>query len=117
MNKLRSNYYLIIIINASESFCRLSTNAIMPVSLFLNPVFHFDFDYCINAVMTKVETNVQFILFKDGNIIINNLLQLDGIIDGFSSRLLQEFELNLENSELLNELHIMHLMPNLMELA
>lgn len=58
MNKLRSNDFLIIVINFSESFCRLSTNAIMPVSMFLNPVFHFDFDYCINAILTKIETNV-----------------------------------------------------------
>jgi len=30
----------------------------MEVSLYLNPVFHFELDYCINAVLTKVDTNV-----------------------------------------------------------
>lgn len=38
----------------------------MPVTVYLNPIFTYDKNYCINAVLTKIETNVHYILFKDG---------------------------------------------------
>jgi len=46
----------------------MANHYIFPVSFFLHPVFDNGNDYCINTILTKIETNVHYILFKDGEL-------------------------------------------------
>ena len=44
----------------------MANNYVAPATLYLSPVFHYKNDFCMNAILTKIESNSHYILFKDG---------------------------------------------------
>lgn len=44
----------------------MQSGFVFPVTIFFSPVFHYERDYCLNIVITKNDTNTNFILFKEG---------------------------------------------------
>lgn len=75
------------------------------MSVYLNPTFIFDTNFCLNVVLTKiVDNNNYYILIRPGIYLSNYLnkfyffniiLLKDGHIDGLSSSLYDYLEMNL----------------------
>lgn len=51
-----------------EFFCKNRENQLFPVSVYFKPIFSLDYEFAWSAVMTKIITNLKYILINHGKI-------------------------------------------------